>query len=67
MDKKLEFKVERIYKLEGDGNTKAFVDLVINDGLLIKGLRIVNGQKGLFVSMPREQGKDSRKQKSRRG
>ena len=60
MDKKLEFKVERIYRLDGDGNTKAFVDLVVSDSLLIKGLRIVNGQKGLFVSMPREQGKDQK-------
>ena len=60
MEKALEFKVKRIYRLEGNGNTKAFVDLVVNDGLLIKGLRIVNGQKGQFVSMPREQGKDSK-------
>ena len=60
MEKALEFKVKRIYRLEGDESTKAFVDLVVNDGLLVKGLRIVNGQKGLFVSMPREQGKDSK-------
>jgi stage V sporulation protein G len=60
MDNGLQFKVKRIYRLEGNGNTKAFVDLVINDELLIKGLRVVNGKEGLFVSMPREQGKDSK-------
>ncbi|MBU2541835.1 MAG: SpoVG family protein [Candidatus Omnitrophica bacterium] len=59
MDKALKFCVKRIYKLDGDGNTKAFVDLSIDESLLIKGLRIVEGKKGLFVSMPREQGKDN--------
>jgi stage V sporulation protein G len=28
--------------------------------VLIKGLRIVEGEKGLFVSMPREEGKDGK-------
>jgi len=60
MEKALEFKVKRIYRLEGDGSTKAFVDLAVNDSLLIRGLKIVNGSKGLFVSMPREQGKDQK-------
>ncbi len=57
---KLDLKVERIYKLPDHGLIKAFVDLNINELLLLKGLRIVQGQKGLFVSMPQEQGKDKR-------
>ena len=56
----LTFNVARLHKLEGEGAMKAFVDLAINDSLLIKGLRIVEGQKGLFVSMPKEKGKDNR-------
>ncbi|MEW6008877.1 MAG: septation protein SpoVG family protein [Candidatus Omnitrophota bacterium] len=56
----LNFKVKGIYKLEGDGKLKAFVDLVINDEILIKGLRVVKGKEDLFVSMPREQGKDGK-------
>lgn len=61
MDKKLEFQVKRIYRLNGNGNTKAFVDLMVSEALLIKGLRIVDSPtKGIFVSMPREQGKDSK-------
>ena len=44
-----------------DGNRiKAFVDVSINDALLIKGIRIVEGNKGLFVSMPVEQGKNEK-------
>lgn len=56
----IELKVERIHKLSDSGPMKAFVDLSINDVLVIKGLRVIQGQKGLFVSMPQEQGKDKR-------
>ncbi len=59
-NEKLNFKVERIHKVTKDGSLKAFVDLNINDQLLFRGLRIVNGQKGLFVSMPQEKGKDNK-------
>ena len=56
----LEFKVERIHKLDGNGATKAFCDISIANTFLIKGLRIVSGKEGLFVSMPSEQGKDGK-------
>ena len=50
--------VKRINKLEGDGTLKAFCDVAIADTFLIKGVKVVEGKKGLFVSMPREVGKD---------
>ena len=56
----IDIKVIKIHRLAQDGKVKAFVDLGINDVLLIKGLRIVEGKKGLFVSMPTEQGKNER-------
>ena len=56
----LHFKVDRIHRLPDNGSMKAFVDLSINDVVVIKGLRVVQGQKGLFVSMPQEQGKDKK-------
>jgi stage V sporulation protein G len=49
-----------MHRLAQDSRVKAFVDLSVNDALLIKGLRIVQGKKGLFVSMPTEQGKNER-------
>ena len=52
--------IEKIHRLPGSGSLKAFVDLSIDSVLLIKGIRIIQGQKGLFVSMPQEQGKDKR-------
>ncbi len=60
MDTELKFKVTRLHKLDGEGSLKAFVDIALNESLLLKGLRIVEGRNGLFVSMPREKGKDNR-------
>jgi len=60
MEDGLKFQVTRLHKLETDGNVKAYADVVINQGLLCKGLRIVEGKRGLFVSMPREKGKDEK-------
>ena len=56
----LEFKVEKMFKLPDAGNLKAFADLSVNDALVIRGLRVMDGKKGVFVSMPREQGKDNK-------
>ena len=53
-------KVERIRKLDGEGPTKAFCDLMILETFLVKGLRVVEGKEGLFLSMPRQQGKDGK-------
>jgi len=51
--------VSRIYRIDGDSKLKAFVDISLA-GIIVKGLRIVDGNKGLFVSMPRHQGKDGK-------
>ena len=51
--------VSRIFKLETDSKLKAFADVSFS-GMVIKGFSVVNGEKGLFVSMPRHQGKDGK-------
>lgn len=51
--------VSRIYKVDGESKLKAFVDISLA-GLVVKGLRVVDGSNGLFVSMPRHLGKDGR-------
>ena len=56
----LKFAVARIHKLDGSGATKAFCDLSILGSLVIKGVRIVEGENGLFVSMPSEAGKNGK-------
>ena len=56
----MDINVVRIHRLPENGPIKAFVDLSIENVLLIKGIRIIQGKKGLFVTMPQEQGKDKR-------
>jgi stage V sporulation protein G len=56
----LNYSVSKMFILPDAGALKGFADLVVGDELTIKGLRIIEGKKGLFVTMPREQGKDSK-------
>lgn len=56
----LEIQVQRMYRFETDRPLKAFADIVINNALLIKGIMVMDGKNGLFVSMPKEQAKDKK-------
>lgn len=60
MESLLDVKVARLHKLESNSSVKAFVDIAVNDSLLLKGIRVVEGKNGIFVSMPREKGKDNK-------
>ncbi|MCX5703198.1 MAG: SpoVG family protein [Candidatus Omnitrophica bacterium] len=51
--------VSRIHKFDGDTKLKAFVDVSFGN-IVVTGLRVVDGEKGLFVGMPRHQGKDGK-------
>ena len=53
------FEVARMHRLNGEGKAKAFCDITLS-GLVIKGFSVVDGKKGLFVGMPRQQGKDGK-------
>ena len=55
-----ELEVKRLVRFDGGGSLKAYCDLAVNNQFLIKGLRVVEGKTGLFVSMPRQQGKDAK-------
>lgn len=56
----MELAVKRVTKLNGEGSIKAYADLAIGEAFLIKGLRVVDGKNGMFVSMPRLQKKDGK-------
>ena len=55
-------KVVRMNHLKSNsgGKTAAFFDIQTDDGIIIKGFRIVNGSNGLFISAPDEKGKDGK-------
>jgi stage V sporulation protein G len=56
----LNIQVHRMYRFESDRPLKAFADIIINDCLLIKGIKLLDGKNGLFVSMPQEQAQDKK-------
>ena len=51
--------VARLHKLESNGPLRAFADVVIGQ-VLVKGVRIIDGKNGLFLTMPQTQGKDGK-------
>lgn len=50
----MEIKIESMRPFRKEGKLKAFFDLTFDGVFIIKGLKIVEGSKGLFVSMPRQ-------------
>jgi len=54
-----DLKVVRLHRFEGESKLRAFADVAIGD-YVVKGLRIVQGEKGLFLAMPQEKSKDGK-------
>ena len=55
-------KIIRINPMKSDstGKTAAFFDIQTDDGITLKGFRLVNGSNGLFLSTPDQKGKDGK-------
>ena len=45
-------RISPIKKIEGLTHTKALAEIVFNDQLLIRGIRVVEGENGLYISYP---------------
>ena len=43
---------------KSDSTLKAFANITIDDEFVVKGLKVVDGKNGLFVSMPSTKGDD---------
>lgn len=48
----------RIYKAKGNGSVKAYASVSFDNEFVVKGLKIVEGEKGLWVSMPSRKMRD---------
>lgn len=46
-------RINLIRQIEGLTHTKALAEVVFNDQLLIRGIRIREGENGLYISYPR--------------
>ncbi|MEW6195629.1 MAG: septation protein SpoVG family protein [Bacteroidota bacterium] len=53
-------KIVRMSKLDSSTRTAAFLDVQTDDGITIKGFRLVNGKGGLFVTSPEQKSKDGK-------
>ena len=42
----------------GDSKVKAFASFVLNDGFRVSGVKIIDGEKGLFASLPKRRDAD---------
>lgn len=49
---------------DSSSKTKAFIELALDNTLVIKGMTLVEGSKGLFLSFPSSKGKDGKYHKS---
>lgn len=45
---------------DGNSKTKAFIELCLDETLIIKGMTLLEGSKGLFLSFPSTKGKDGK-------
>lgn len=59
-DKKFDIELVRMHKLGPEGRIRAFFDFSIGDMFVIKGASIVEADKGMFISMPKETGRDGK-------
>ncbi len=48
----------RIKKVSGEGKMRAVAAIVIDDAFVVRDLRVIEGQNGLFVAMPSRKSAD---------
>ncbi len=48
----------KVYPVLDSGRLKAYATMVFNDAFIIRDLKIIEGDNGLFVSMPSRRRKD---------
>ena len=54
-----DLQVVRLYRLDGESKVKAFADVSIGN-FIVKGVKVLEGKNGLFISMPQEKSKDGK-------
>ena len=48
----------RIRKVEKEGKMKAVVSITIDDEFVVHDIKVIEGEKGLFIAMPSRKAKD---------
>lgn len=50
----------RLHKVEGEEPVKAYASVTLDKQVVIGKIRLIDGDKGFFVAMPSDKGKDGR-------
>ena len=48
----------RIYKAKTEGAVKAYASISLDNEFVVKGIKVLEGENGLWVSMPSRKGRD---------
>ena len=48
----------KVYPAKENGKLKAYATIVFEDAFIVRDLKIIEGEKGMFVSMPSRRRKD---------
>lgn len=48
----------RVRKLETEGKMRAVVSITLDDALVIHDIKVIDGEKGLFIAMPSKKASD---------
>lgn len=57
----MNLKLDRIHKIENDSRFKGSASVIIDDSFIVTNIKIIEGENGLFLSMPNRTLKDGRK------
>ena len=58
MTKKIEITEVKVYPAKDSGKLKAYATIVFENCFIVRDLKIIEGDKGYFVSMPSRRRKD---------
>lgn len=58
MSKKIEITEVKVYPAKDGGKLKAYATIVFENCFIVRDLKIIEGEKGYFVSMPSRRRKD---------
>lgn len=58
MSKKLEITEVKVYPSRESGKLRAYATIVFENCFIIRDLKVIEGEKGFFVSMPSRRRKD---------
>ena len=53
--------IDRIKWMEGEGSTRAYIDICFDGAVVVKGFKIMNSERGPFLAPPSHKGKNDDK------